>query len=74
MMEKEYFQPEDDGLSVISEMHRESIKDHIVVCIVRDKKFPLVYLKIAAVNEKEAIEIVKRDNPSIKVLRAYRAK
>lgn len=73
-MTEPYFQPEDDGLLLISEMQRSCVKDYIVVCIRRDKNFPLLYLKIDATSEKEAISKIQRENPSVKPLRAYQAK
>ena len=73
-MDTEYCQPEDDGLLLISEMQRECVKDYIVVCIRRDKNFPLLYLKAQALSAKEATEVIQKDNPLVKVLRAYQAK
>lgn len=73
-MTEPYFEPEDDGLLLISEMHRSCVKDYIVVCIQRNKNFPLLYLKAQATNEKEASELIQRENPPVKVLRAYLAK
>lgn len=73
-MNEPHFEPEDDGLLLISEMHRSCVKDYIVVCIQRDKNFPLLYLKSQATSEKEASEIIQRDYPLVKVLRAYLAK
>lgn len=73
-MEEPHSQPEDDGLLLISEMQRECIRDYIVVCIRRDKHAPLFYLQIQATSENEAMEIAKKQNPIVKVLRAYKAK
>jgi hypothetical protein len=73
-MEKYYFQPEDDGLLQISELQQTCEKDYIVVCIRRNKNFPLLYLKIRATSEKEANDIVQKQNLSVKVLRAYQSK
>jgi hypothetical protein len=73
-MNEPYFEPEDDGLLLISEMQRTCVKDYIVVCIRQDKNFPLLYLKAQATSEREAAEVIQRDNPLVKVLRAYLAK
>lgn len=74
-MEKgEYFQPEDDGLLLVSELQRTCVKEYMVVCIRRDKNFPLLYIKKEAANEREAIEKVEKENPTVKVLRAYKSK
>jgi hypothetical protein len=70
----EYFQPEDDGLLLISEMQRVCVKSYIVVCIRRDKNFPLLYLKTEATSENDAIRKVGKENPLVKVLRAYLSK
>lgn len=73
-MAEPYFQPEDDGLLLISEMQRSCVNDYIVVCIRRDKNFPLLYLKTQGLSEKDAMDKVKKENPLVKVLRAYREK
>jgi len=73
-MNEPHFEPEDDGLLLISELHRSCVKDYIVVCIQRDKNFPLLYLKAQATSEKEASDIIQREYPVVKVLRAYLAK
>lgn len=73
-MSEPYFQPEDDGLLLISEMQRECVKDYIVVCIKRDRNFPLIYLKSQALNEREATNEIQKKHPLVKVLRAYQAK
>lgn len=74
MEKSDYFQPEDDALLQISELQRIYERDYIVVCIRRDKNFPLLYLKIRALSEKEAISIAQKQNLSVKVLRAYQSK
>jgi hypothetical protein len=73
-MSEPYCQPEDDGLLLISEMQKEGVKEYIVVCIIRDRNFPLMYLKAQAVNEAEATKLIQKENPLVKVLRAYQAK
>jgi len=73
-MEKEHFQPEDDGLLLISEMERNCVRSYVVVCIRRTKHFPLLYLNIEATSERDAMERVQKQNPNVKVLRAYRSK
>lgn len=74
-MEKtNYFQPEDDGSLLIPELERTCVKKFIVVCIQRNKNFPLVYLQANATSESEAIKIIQKENPFVKVLRAYLSK
>lgn len=74
MQKDDYFEPEDDGLLAITEMQKDCIKEYIVVCIRRDKNFPLIYAKTMALSPSEAIEITQKNNPLVKVLRAYQAK
>jgi hypothetical protein len=69
-----YFQPEDDGLLLISEMERNCVRPYMVVCIRRDKGFPLLYLRTTATCESEAVEKISKENPLVKVLRAYVSK
>jgi hypothetical protein len=73
-MEKDYSQPEDDGLLLISELERSCVRPFVVVCTRKTKHFPLLYLEIEATNERDAIERIQKQNPSVKALRAYQAK